>query len=403
MTTIKDPNDDDPNGDITFDYEKDDKRGKIPTPFINTQTIVVQICGRLGKGKTWSLVSETISACKALGLRRIISNVLFVKPIPGIEVIYTTDIREVFKRLSPSIPTALAFDELSKSVNSRLAKSTLNVVLSRLLGDLRKSGVRFFAYTHQARKESDTLVRSNNSHIMIPTHTLDSDGYPLYYVWNDNEKFEMDFPHGEEKYQYAVLMPSTHKLAQIDPLYDTFQKIPMQINPGLTEEEVPGAIDEFLGFCKEKGIELEGQKDSIVKIYLRRWNDNDKTHDVPYTPKALEIMFSEIKVRGLSDGRREQEAVPVRVVSLPSGPTLCDCGAMIEAMSKPKHMLSKRHREGVAKNNPPQAEPAPVSKVRKRKSKPIPSLDAPTLDSTLDSGKSESPVEDSSVDVKRPE
>ncbi len=292
---------------------EEEEKGDVPAPLVSTQTQVLQISGRLGLGKTWTLVSETFSACKAYGLKRIITNVKLLRAPEGVEVVYTTDIREVFKHLEDGVPTALAFDELSKSVNSRLAKSTFNLVIVRLLGDVRKSGVRFFGYTHQARKESDTLVRSNNSYILYPRHRVNVDGYPIYWVWRDNEQFELDFKRGDGDYRFATPMLSKHILPEIDDSYNTFEKIPLTLNPGLTEAELPGAIDEFLSFCQEHSISLSGQKPSAIKMFLKRWNENAPSHAVPYTPKALDVMLSEILARGLLDVKTE--VVPKSPVS----------------------------------------------------------------------------------------
>jgi hypothetical protein len=337
--------------------ETEEQIAEVSAPLIRTQTVVVQISGRLGQGKTWSLVAEVVSACRSMEIKRIITNVLllpeFFKMYPGIEVIYTNDIREVFKHLSPDVPTALIIDELSKSVNSRLAKSTLNLVMVRLLGDIRKSGVRFFAYSHQHRKESDTLVRTQNSLIMLPRHELDVRGHPLYWTWRSNEEFEIDFQHGEDKYKYAIPMASMRTLPEIDGVYDTFQKIPMQLNPGLSEEEVPIALAHFLSFCKERDYDLRGKKNADVKIYLRRWNDNDKSHEVPYTPKALEILFSEIIAQGLTDSEEKAEFKRIGrpAKEIPSGPIDCECGATIEQGSHYEHLRTKKHRNGMFKLN----------------------------------------------------
>ena len=287
---------------------------KEEVPFINSQTPVIQVSGRLGIGKTWTLVAELFSACLALKLKRIITNVKILRlpdrllqEMPqGVEVFYTTDIREVFKKLEDGIPTALAVDELSKSVNSRLAKSTFNLVMVRLLGDVRKSGVRFFIYSHQARKESDTLVRANNSMILYPRHVVNFRGYPIYDTWRDNEQFELDFKRGIDDYRYNIQMEATFHLSEIDCCYDTFERIPLSLNPGLTESEVPQAVEDFMKFCREKNIALSGAKATLVKMYLKRWNDNTQSHYVPYTPKALEVLLTELFARGILDKVEEK-------------------------------------------------------------------------------------------------
>src|SRR2546428_9034654 len=283
--------------------------GQIPV--INTQTIVVQISGRLGLGKTWSLVSELFSACEAYNIELVITNVRLTRNPPNVKkVIYTTDVREVFKNLDGSKRIALAMDEVDKSISSRLAKSNWNLFVTRLMGDLRKSGCRWFGFTHQARKASDSLLRTNNSHIIYPRHCLNVDGLPMYWAWNDNEAFELDFQRGEGRYEYAVPMTACHTLAEIDSAYNTFEKIPLQLSPGLSEEEVPGAVDDFLSFCSQHSMSLSGQKVSIVKMYLKRWNENSSKNSVPYTPKALEIMLSELIAKGILDFEKEEASEP---------------------------------------------------------------------------------------------
>ncbi|HYT42649.1 MAG TPA: hypothetical protein VEP90_09900, partial [Methylomirabilota bacterium] len=135
----------------------------VKTPVINTQTVVIQISGRLGLGKSWTLISELFSGCEAYDIEVVITNVRLTRNPPNVKkVIYTTDVREVFKNLDGSKRIAVAFDEIDKSINNRQSKSNWNLFVTRLMGDLRKSGCRWFGFTHQSRKGSDNLLRTNN-------------------------------------------------------------------------------------------------------------------------------------------------------------------------------------------------------------------------------------------------
>jgi len=156
---------------------------------------------------------------------------------------------------------------------------------------------------------------------------LDVDGFPMYWVWNDNEKFDIDFQRGEGRYEYAVPMTSCYTLPEIDSCYNTFEKIPLQLSPGLSESEIPGAVNDFLLFCNQHSMTLSGQKVSIVKMYLKRWNENTPKNAVPYTPKALDIMLTELIARGILDLKEEVSEPKVPSKSSPQIPLHCQkCG-----------------------------------------------------------------------------
>jgi len=312
-------------------------------PTIDTQTQVIQISGRLGAGKTWSCVSEIFSACNNYGIKRIVANVRFVRVPEGVEFVYTTDIREVFRILDPKIPTALLMDELDKTLNSRESRTNWNLVITRLMGDARKSGIRFFIYSHQARKSSDSLVRTNNSLILYPRHFCNADGYPVYWAWNSNEQFELDFPRGEQDYHFAVRLASEYKLPEIDSAYDTFERIPMNINPGLSEAEIPQAVNDFVAFCYEKSLPLSGQKPSVVRMFLKRWNENSPKNYVPYTPKALDTMLTEVLARGLLEVKHEEEKSSESEEKVDASAPILSCRCQFVAVNRKaldEHLVS---------------------------------------------------------------
>jgi hypothetical protein len=304
-----------------FEIVEEEAESQSSAPLaINTQCRVTQISGRLGIGKTFTLVGLLLWALQddELGeIKRIITNVKLFKVPNGVEYVYATDIREVFKHLEDGVPTALAFDEISKSIHGRLGHSSFNLVMVRLLGDVRKSGVRWFGYTHQGRKESDTLLRTNNQYIVYPQHRVDANGFPMLWCWNDNEAFELDFKRGSNDYRHAVRMLLPFKPEEINSSYDTFQKIPINLNPSITEEELPQVMPVFLAFCEEHKIVMQGRKKSFAKSILKRWNENGKDHIVPYTPKALDVMLSELENRGVFDEPAQSATVSDSSNSVP--------------------------------------------------------------------------------------
>ncbi|HEV2120787.1 MAG TPA: zinc-ribbon domain-containing protein [Candidatus Bathyarchaeia archaeon] len=252
--------------------------------------------GPSGRGKTLFMVGEIYAACIAYGANLIITNLKLFNPPKGVEVFQSGDIRVIMERMELAFERGEVFvvgiDELDKSVNSRASKSNFNLWVVRLAGDARKSGCRALYYSAQPRKGVDSLIRANDSFVILPRHLCDINDCPMAYLWRDPEAFENDFLRGEENYRDAITYASMFKLDFLRTGYDTKQKIILALDPTIPESDAPGLTKKFLDWCAEKKVELPGESSTNVMKFMSRWNS--ATFLIPYSKKGLDVIYTEL-------------------------------------------------------------------------------------------------------------
>ncbi len=284
-----------PNSEVVFEEDKVDLDKPVDlTKTENVDIRFIRIFGGSGKGKTLFGTGECFAAVETFKCSLIITNVKLLKVPPGVEVFYSADVRAIMARMeaTPGISSVLFFDELDKSVNSRASKSNFNLWVVRICGDARKSGVKAFIYTAQPRKGVDSLIRANDSYVLLPRHMLDINNCPMAWLWDDPEAFEVDFQRGEDNYREAIPISSNYDLEFLRDAYSTKQKIPLALDPTVLESEVGELTDEFIEWCEKMQIVLDGAKATHVKSYLVRWNS--AVFMIPYSRKGLEVLFTEL-------------------------------------------------------------------------------------------------------------
>src|SRR2546425_1292519 len=218
---------------------------------IQNECLFIQVFGHTGIGKTHIAVDTTYDQAEFYRAGHILSNVHLSNPPGGVEVHLCRDVREML-RLAETLPgnKIILWDEPSKSVSSRQAHSTFNRVITRLTGDIRKSGVRCLVYTDQGFKSTDSLIRANNSFVVLPAKRLDQANRPLFRVWNDNSEAEKQRARGLDGLRDSVLMSGRYALQRIQSSYHTFEKIVLEMHFTISESEVPKKTDELVEWAR---------------------------------------------------------------------------------------------------------------------------------------------------------
>ena len=266
---------------------------------IQNECLFIQVFGHTGIGKTHIAVDTTYDQAEFYRAGHILSNVHLSNPPDRVEVHLCRDVREML-RLAETLPgnKIILWDEPSKSVSSRQAHSTFNRVITRLTGDIRKSGVRCLVYTDQGFKSTDSLIRANNSFVVLPAKRLDQANRPLFYVWNDNSEAERQRARGLDGLRDSVMMSGRYPLQRIQSSYQTFEKIVLEMHYTISESEVPKKTDELAEWAREHDIDLSSMKSSTVKLTISRWNDavNDL---IPMGKKAENAIYTELVARSI--------------------------------------------------------------------------------------------------------
>jgi len=129
-------------------------------------------------------------------------------------------------------------------------------------------------------------------------------------------------------------MSSHYTVEQLEKAYNTTELVPIDLNPSVTEEELPGVMTKFMAWCAKTGINLQEHKRTDVKVFIKRW-DTDKTENViPYSPAGCEVIFSECVRLGYIEPKEDK--IEVAEELLEQVPVESQVESVVEFVEKPE-------------------------------------------------------------------
>jgi hypothetical protein len=287
----------------------------------------VLIHGRTGKGKTLfmtGLAHERISDLVADGEKvLVISNYSILNLPEGVKYFKSGSIRHIMERMveasKQGVAIVVCLDEIDKSLGMKQSASNVSAWLITLASNARKYNVRSFYFTTQGRKASDYRLRVNVTFIVLPTTELDSFGRPTAWVWNDPMTWDVDVHHPKGRYEEASKVWLDDSLATCMGNYNTFEVIPPDFNPTISNEELPEVVSLFTKWCISKDINLLDCKRQDIRGYITRWNKDPEIFLIPYSKAGEQVLFIELLRLGLIEPKEEGK---LQVAEEPKEPEL---------------------------------------------------------------------------------
>jgi len=270
---------------------------------------VMRVCTGMGRGKSTLLADFTIHNAVYLfgdeetggsnGL--IITNMHFIREhfpssIRNIEIFYDGNIRHIVEKLSQKKACIMVLDELDKGISSSKSASTANQIIRAVASDSRKYLCKLLIYSSIPRKGVDSQVRASDTFVMVPRHLIDVGGFAMFWRWDDPELFETDYTrltNGEVQYRSGVPGRTTYQLSYLQTVFKTLDRIPINFDGLIDEDEIGPFTQNFLDWCHETKIDLVGMSAFNVKKFLSRWNSKSGML-LPLSPKNLDLIITEI-------------------------------------------------------------------------------------------------------------
>jgi hypothetical protein len=270
---------------------------------------IIRVCTGMGRGKSTILADKTIASAVELfgdeetggsdGL--IITNMRFNREnfpssIRNIEIFYDGNIRHIIEKLAEKKYCILALDELDKGISSSQRASIANQVIVSVASDSRKYKCKLLIYSSIPRKGVDSRIRASDTFVNVPQHKLDIDGFPLYFAWDDPERFDQDYERAVDElgqYQYGVQMSTIYQLSYLQTVFRTLDRIAINFEGLIEMAEIGPFTQKFIEWCRTTEVDLVGMSETHVKKFMQRWTHESEML-LPLSPKNLDLVFTEL-------------------------------------------------------------------------------------------------------------
>jgi len=295
---------------------------------------IIRVPSGMGRGKSTILADFAISQAVSLfgdettggsdGL--MITNMKFNREnfpssIRNIEIFYDGNVRHIIEKLAERKFCIMVLDELDKGISSSQRASIANQVITGVASDSRKYRCRFMIYSCILRKGVDSKIRASDTFVVIPMHRLDVEGFALFHMWDDPEKFESDYVRADGHYEYSARIETVYQLSYLQTVFKTLDRIPLNFEGLIEMNEIAPFAQKFLEWCKTSEVDLVAMSESHVKKFMNRWNHESGTL-LPLSPKNLDLIFTELlrlKVFEPTTGSESKSTVS-EVVQVPKEP-----------------------------------------------------------------------------------
>lgn len=294
---------------------------------------VVRVCTGMGRGKSTVLADFAIHTAVGLfgdektggsdGL--IITNMKFNREnfpssIRNIEIFQDGNVRHIIERLAERRFCIVVLDELDKGISSSQRASIANQVITSVASDSRKYRCKLLIYSSIPRKGVDAKIRASDTYVVVPQHRLDKDGFAVFWMWDDPDRFEADYVRADGRYEYGVWISTTYQLSYLQTVFKTLDRIPINFEGLIEMDEIKPFAQKFLDWCKTSEVDLVGMSESHVKKFMQRWNHESEML-LPLSPKNLDLIYTELlRLKVLEPPEPQGKENSSEVVQVPKEP-----------------------------------------------------------------------------------
>ncbi len=262
----------------------------------------------------------------------------------------------------------LLWDEADKAAHGRAFQERWNIAITELAGDARHNEIRLVILNTTARRGIDYNLRENVTQVLIPSRAVEVRGepvfprsveidgkhYPTLLVFSNYETYfdwkNLGIQRAERILDYAKLMRLDISVEEVSQMYDTLEKVPVQVSVSLEAQEREDFVRRFLKWCRKEKIlwdasgKLISLNLSLIDTHFSRWlqvrRDARERKMLFLAPGETIILRSMIV--GVGERQRQKVRAAKTPVKMPF--QQCECGKRLKGENMKRHTEKTNHR-----------------------------------------------------------